>query len=328
MARSTTLPASIQPGSAGLSLLLGETKPAASRHQSQFLADLEKALYTKELKSQKLVAGLVTKNVNLVYLRVPTLVHKHPIWMRLTHWLQVPLLALMVWSGLLIYWANDVYAIRIGGFTLITFFPNWFYEALGVKARLAEGMSWHFTGVWGYSIVGVVYTVCLLATGRVKNLFPRPRHIGQSFLVVLHEMGLRKEVPANEGLYNAAQRLAYFTAWILGITLVLTGIAIYKPIQVQWLAAIFGGYKFARLIHFTCTVLIVAFFVVHFLQVVKAGWRVFLGVVIGSEPIISNPQDKVNEGHSLDVQSQGSDSIKKAPAPNNPTELDSLSPSA
>jgi thiosulfate reductase cytochrome b subunit len=262
----------------------------------------------------------LTKNVNTLSLAMPILVHKHPLWMRLTHWLQVPLLALMVWSGLLIYWAFDPYAIRIGGFTLITFFPNWFYEALGVKSRLAEGMSWHFAGVWGYAIVGVVYTVCLLTTGRIKNLFPKPRHIGQSFLVVLHEMGLRKAVPANEGLYNAAQRLAYFTAWVLGILLVLTGIAIYKPIQLNWLAAIFGGYEFARLIHFSCTVLIVAFFVVHILQVIKAGWRVFLGVVIGSEPLASPKVDNLKGGQLIDNHLEESISNTVAPPTNNSNE--------
>src|SRR6266436_3550503 len=73
---------------------------------------------------------------------------KHPRAIRWMHWINVPVLLVMIWSGLLIYWANDVYAVRVGGVTLFHFFPDWFYEALNLEYRLATGMAYHFTFMW------------------------------------------------------------------------------------------------------------------------------------------------------------------------------------
>jgi thiosulfate reductase cytochrome b subunit len=76
---------------------------------------------------------------------MPRLERKHSLATRAFHWANVPILAVMINSGLLIYWANDVYAIRLGGITIVPFFPDWFYRALHLDHRLAEGMAWHFT---------------------------------------------------------------------------------------------------------------------------------------------------------------------------------------
>ena len=63
----------------------------------------------------------------------------------------------MIYSGLLIYWANGVYAIRLGRFTLVQFFPGWFYEPMRLDHRLAEGMAWHFTFMWLFALNGLLY---------------------------------------------------------------------------------------------------------------------------------------------------------------------------
>ncbi|MEJ7709976.1 MAG: hypothetical protein WKF84_08970 [Pyrinomonadaceae bacterium] len=57
---------------------------------------------------------------------------KHPLAIRWLHWINFPLLTLMIWSGLLIYWSNAVYGIRIFGYELFRFFPAWFFEGLGI----------------------------------------------------------------------------------------------------------------------------------------------------------------------------------------------------
>ena len=67
---------------------------------------------------------------------------KHLRAIRWMHWINVPILSIMLWSGLLIYWANDVYAVRIGGVTLFHFFPDWFYRIFNLHHRLASGMAW------------------------------------------------------------------------------------------------------------------------------------------------------------------------------------------
>ena len=83
------------------------------------------------------------------------LVKKHPLAIRWFHWVNFPLLLIMIWSGFLIYWANDVYAIKIAGKTLIKFFPQSFYEAFNMKYRLGEGMAFHFVFMWFFIINGI-----------------------------------------------------------------------------------------------------------------------------------------------------------------------------
>ena len=91
---------------------------------------------------------------------------KHPRAVRWFHWIKrVPLLAGMIWSGLLIYWANDVYRIGWGGFTLFHFFPDWFYHALNLRFHLAEGMAWHFFLMWLFAFNGAIYVAYTAISG-------------------------------------------------------------------------------------------------------------------------------------------------------------------
>src|SRR3954465_7824632 len=83
--------------------------------------------------------------------------YKHSLAVRWMHWINFPMLAMMVWSGMLIYWANAVYSIRIGGYELFHFFPPWFYETLGIPYRLAEGLQLHFFFMWLFAANGVAY---------------------------------------------------------------------------------------------------------------------------------------------------------------------------
>ena len=111
--------------------------------------------------------------------------------------------------------------------------------------------------------------------------------------MVLHDLHLRKGIPPQKK-YNAAQRIAYTGVIFMGILSFLTGLAIYKPIQLNWLCAFMGGYAFARILHFTLTVLFFLFFVLHLVQVILAGWNNFAGMVRGFEVhdiIASHPDD-------------------------------------
>jgi len=96
---------------------------------------------------------------------MPRQERKHSLATRSFHWINVPVLAVMIWSGLLIYWANDVYEIRFGGITLVKFFPGWFYRALHVDHRLAEGMAWHFTFMWFFAINVLLYVTSTFREG-------------------------------------------------------------------------------------------------------------------------------------------------------------------
>ena len=102
---------------------------------------------------------------------------KHSLPTRLFHWINVPILAVMIWSGMLIYWANDVYAIRLGGFTLIKFFPGWFYRYFHIDHRLAEGMAWHFTFMWFFATNGLLYVAYTAVERRVAPPVAEPPYV-------------------------------------------------------------------------------------------------------------------------------------------------------
>lgn len=198
---------------------------------------------------------------------------KHPLWLRWTHWVNFPLLALMTWSGLLIYWANAAYT---------EFLPEGFYAALGLDGRLAEGMYVHFALGWLFAINGLAYVAFLLAKGHWRELFPDRLALRRAWPTALHELGLRAQAPP-QGKFNAVQRIAYTSALALGAIEWLSGLAIYKPVQLGWLAALFGGYEGARLVHFIGMLSLTGFFLLHVLQVARAGWRNFSAMVTGYE---------------------------------------------
>lgn len=212
----------------------------------------------------------------------PRLVRKHPLAIRWLHWVNFPVLFLMIWSGLLIYWANDDYRIGWGGRTLFQFFPDKFYERFHIGFRLAEGMNWHFAFAWVFTLTGVAYALYVWLSGEWRLLVPRRESFAGAFQVVLHDLGLRKK-PLPRDKFNHAQRIAYSSVIVLGALQVVTGLAIYKPAQLAWLAALMGGYQLARVWHFVITLLFVAFFLVHVAQVARAGWNNFRAMITGYE---------------------------------------------
>lgn len=210
---------------------------------------------------------------------------KHPLAVRWLHWINFPLLAVMIWSGLLIYWANSVYRVVFGEYTLFTFFPAGFYETLGLRFRLAEGMAFHFLFMWLFAANGLLYVLYTIISGEWRHLVPDRRSLPDAVRVTLHDLHLSRRKPHQQGRYNGAQRIAYTTVIVMGAGSLVTGLAIYKPVQFGWLTTLLGGYEWARWEHFWLTVGYVLFFVVHVAQVVKAGWKNFRSMVAGYEVV-------------------------------------------
>jgi thiosulfate reductase cytochrome b subunit len=207
-------------------------------------------------------------------------VKKHPLAIRWFHWINFPVIAIMLWSGMLIYWANDVYRIGWGDKTILKFFPKSFYDALHIPFRLAEGMDLHFVFMWLFAINGLIYVLFLLFSGQWKYIIPDKRSLKESAIVVLHDLHLTKKIPPQKK-YNAAQRIAYTVVILMGSGSVLTGLSIYKPVQFGTLTSMLGGYEWARIEHFTLTILFTLFFLVHIIQVVFAGWNNFQSMITG-----------------------------------------------
>jgi thiosulfate reductase cytochrome b subunit len=210
------------------------------------------------------------------------IVNKHPLAIRWFHWINFPVLAVMIWSGLLIYWANDVYKIGFGSTTLLKFFPDSFYKAFKIPYRLSEGMAYHFLFMWLFFLNGIAYVLYTIISGEWRLLAPNRHSFKEAWQVLLHDLRIRKTKPA-QGKYNAAQRIAYTAIIIMGIGSILTGLAIYKPIQLEWLCTLLGGYKMARILHFALTIGYVLFFLIHIIQVIMAGWNNFRAMVTGFE---------------------------------------------
>jgi len=191
---------------------------------------------------------------------------------------------MMIWSGMLVYWANPVYSIKIGGYELFHFFPQWFYDTLGIPFRLAEGLQTHHFWMWLFAVNGLIYIIYLVFSGEWRALLPVPGSFKRALFVTLHDAHIVKDLPP-QGKYNDAQRIAYTGVIIMGAGSILTGLAIYKSLQLSWLTALFGGYEWARWIHFWLTIGFVLFFVVHVVQVVLAGWANFRSMVSGYDVI-------------------------------------------
>lgn len=120
--------------------------------------------------------------------------NKHPLAVRWLHWINFPLLAMMIWSGMLIYWANPAYGVRIFGYELFKFFPVWFNDALGIPFRLAEGLQLHFFFMWLFAVNGVVYVAYTLLSGEWRAIVPVPSSLKRALRVALYDAQDRKSV--------------------------------------------------------------------------------------------------------------------------------------
>lgn len=200
-------------------------------------------------------------------------VEKHARILRWSHWLNVPLLFLMIWSGIMIYWADQAW-IKI---------PDSLANKLGISFHLAEGMGWHFFIMWFFVINGLVYFSYLIISREWKLRIPDLKAFKNSFLVLFHELKIIKTPPPIRGIYNDAQRVAYTGVLMMGVGSLITGLAIYKPVQMGWLTSLLGGYRAARLEHFLLMIMFVLFFFIHIIQVIRAGWNNLRSMIAGYE---------------------------------------------
>jgi thiosulfate reductase cytochrome b subunit len=235
--------------------------------------------------------------------------YKHSLAIRWMHWINFPLLALMIYSGLLIYWADShreglnahrVFRVGFGGWTLFRLFPPWFYSNLHLKFQLAKGLGYHFFFMWFFALNGVAYVLYTLLSGEWRDLVPNRSSFSEAIEVTLHDLGLRKN-RLRRCKFNGAQRLAYTGVIFMGAGSLLTGLAIYKPTQVHVITALLGGYEMARWFHFWLTIAYVGFFLMHVALVIRAGWNNFRAMIIGYKisPAESAERNEVSNGQDI-----------------------------
>ena len=172
----------------------------------------------------------------------------HPAWVRVTHWINAIAMVVMILSGWRIYNASPL-------------FPFTFPDQITIGGWLAGALLWHFAAMWLLVVNGIVYVTLGIITGRFRRkMLPiRPGEVIADARAALTFKLSHEDL----SVYNAVQKLLYLGVILAGVVIVLSGLAIWKPVQLQELTALFGGYEAARYVHFFAMAAIVGFLVVH-----------------------------------------------------------------
>jgi thiosulfate reductase cytochrome b subunit len=145
---------------------------------------------------------------------------------------------------------------------------------------LAGGLNWHFFLMWPLVLNALIYLGYLVVSREWRSLLFRPRDVVPAIQMQLYYLRLRKAHPP-QGKHNALQKAAYCLIFLLGILSVLTGLALWKPVQLAWLTALFGGYEWARYWHFVAVWVFVAFTLVHIALVFVVDPASLRGMITG-----------------------------------------------
>ena len=183
-------------------------------------------------------------------MNLPPLIH--PIWLRLTHWINALAVTIMVLSGWRIYNASPIF-----GFT--------FAPEITLGGWLAGGVQWHFAAMWLLAGNFLLYLAINLASGRFRSKF-----FPLSPKAVVHDLGeaLKGRLShADPSRYNAVQKLAYLVVIVDIALVVASGLVIWKPVQFSLLRTLMGDFDNARIVHFFAMSILVAFFFVHVVMV-------------------------------------------------------------
>jgi thiosulfate reductase cytochrome b subunit len=172
----------------------------------------------------------------------------HPAWVRITHWINVVAIVMMIGSGWQIYNASPLFSFE-------------FDKSITLGDWLAGALLWHFAAMWLFVVNGLVYVVLGVSTGRFRRkLLPiRPGEVVADLRAALTGRLSHDDL----SIYNAVQKLLYLGVIIAGVIIVLSGLSIWKPVQLQELTALFGGYDAARYVHFFAMTAIVGFLLIH-----------------------------------------------------------------
>ena len=256
-------------------------------------------------------------------------VRKHHWLVRVTHWMNIPLLTGLTLSGMSIYWAAPVYThaadangnedyLNDIGFWIAKHEPwrhsygtaanwvpgthysnSWLYDHFSLgTGLLPTALSLHWLYTYLFMANGLLYLLGLGLGGGYKSLLPRRTDFAEAIRMQIYYVGLpfakilRRpwHHPIITTKYNALQRLAYFSMPVFGTISVLTGWAIHKSHQLGWLQALFGGYDYARLWHFWLISLFVAFVIPHVILVVLDGWDTMRSMFVGWSDRITTEQ--------------------------------------
>ncbi len=203
-------------------------------------------------------------------------VYEHPTAVRLCHWSNAVAITVLTLSGLRIFNAFPSFGQKIPERDLIAEVP----AAITIGGWLGGALQWHFTFMWIFAAGGIAYLVSQVASGHYRTVAFTRRDIAGVWPMARHYF-LFGPKPVVTAQYNPLQKLAYTTAILLGALSLLTGMVMYKPMQLSMLGRLFGGYHGARLVHFLTMCGILAFIPGHLVMVALHGWDNFTSMLTG-----------------------------------------------
>ncbi len=204
----------------------------------------------------------------------------HPLPLRVMHWTNAIAIFIMIGSGWKIY--NDE----------VIFGWLHFPEYLTIGKWAQHGLQWHFLGMWIFALNGLAYLTYGLMTGRFRGML-LPVYWSELMQTIKDTLHFHL---AHDDLtkYNAVQKLLYIGVICVGIIMVVSGLAIWKPVQFSELLSLFGSFQNARLVHFLCMSAIVLFFVVHVALALLVP-RTLVSMVTGGPEVSAQPQPEPAE---------------------------------
>ena len=252
-------------------------------------------------------------------------VKKHHLLVRWSHWLNVPILLGLILSGISIYWASPIYQHKPDSITgnldvaadvgiwICTHLPglhhysspsDWIYNHMSLgPGMLALALRLHWLCAYSFMLNGMVYFAGLVMGGGWRSLLPRRTDLFDALKMFRYYVGLpfvkfihhKWPHPRFDTKYNPLQRVAYFSIPVAGFLSVATGWAIHKPMQLHWLAALFGGFDAARVWHFWLMWLFVFLVVPHVILVLADGWDTLRSMIVGWSRRVKRSEFIANE---------------------------------
>jgi len=219
---------------------------------------------------------------------------QQPLPIRICHWWNVVFITVMAGSGLQILTAYPALGPRGEQYSWYPFQnlppPSW----LRIGGWLEGGRHWHFAIAWFLVANGLIYLCYFFARGEWRRRLFRPRRDAVNAVrQFAYYVRIRKSPPP-EDFYNGLQRLSYSGVLLLGVVMVLSGLAIYKPVQFHFLTLLFGGYDGARVVHLAGLCLLGIFVVIH-LMLVLSHPQALLAMVTGGKRGRSDYETQISE---------------------------------
>lgn len=199
----------------------------------------------------------------------------HPRYLRIAHWINAVVMLVLLWSGFSIFATDRSFSM------FAHLVPSMLLNALQLTGHRIEGRAWHLGMAILFMANAVFYAAASLASGTWRRLVPKRTWLRDAWKATIEEITAPRE-SLQRSDYNGAQRLAYILVMAAAGVMVMTGLALWFGRHFPWMLAIFGGFRIALVIHVVLAFALLAFILVHLVQVLRAGLPTLLVMITGT----------------------------------------------